>query len=170
MTTGINRNRKHLREITLTPKIINKFLNKTKITPSCWIWTGYIDKDGYGMLTDRSRYLVHRISYQLYNGKIIDNMVIDHLCKNRKCVNPNHLDMITKQENNLRSSSPSSINIRKKKCKHGHILTNENTYIQKFTYRKPRRLCRKCISITCKKWRIKNHDRIYNNYNWRVFI
>lgn len=85
----------------------------------------------------------HRFSYQLYKGNIPKNLVIDHLCKNPSCVNPDHLEAVTNRENILRGISPAAINSKKTHCPKGHKLSGDNVYI----YRNSR-WCKKCRKYT----------------------
>lgn len=72
----------------------------------CWIWQRSVGHDGYGRCARRGRwYLAHRLFWQELRGPIPDGMVMDHLCGVRSCVNPDHLDIVTRTENSRRSDT-----------------------------------------------------------------
>ena len=113
--------------------LTERFWARVKKTETCWEWIGHVSMFGYGVFqhTNRTKEAAHRIAYKLIKGDIPERFVIDHLCDNRKCVNPSHLKAVTQRENVLRSNAPSAINSRKTKCPKGHPLSGENLYIQK---------------------------------------
>jgi hypothetical protein len=95
----------------------------------CWVWGGIINAGGYGRvnvagLDYRRQLQAHRVAYELFKGEIPDTYQVDHLCRNRRCVNPNHLEAVTQHENILRSEAPAAINARKTHCKRGHDLAD----------------------------------------------
>jgi hypothetical protein len=100
----------------------------------CWLWTRGCSSTGYGLAAQptplKKWVLVHRAVYELVVGPIPSGLHIDHLCRVRRCVNPEHLEPVTPRENNLRSNSPSAIVVRTNRCKHGHELTPENVYLR----------------------------------------
>lgn len=111
----------------------------------CWIWTASLDSSGYGqfiVVRGQRGYPLraHRVAWEYLRGSIPNERVVDHRCRNRACVNPEHMELVTNRENIVRGVSPSAINGRKTHCKNGHPFDEENTY------RPPRggRQCRTC--------------------------
>jgi hypothetical protein len=84
-------------------KTAERFINKINFEYSdsdCWNWVGAKNTNGYGNIRYRGKmWKAHRISYMLFNGELSDGMVVDHLCKNRGCVNPLHLEEVLQKEN-----------------------------------------------------------------------
>lgn len=110
-----------------------------RITPEgCWEWLARISSEGYGTL--RHEY-VHRLAYAHANGPIPDGLQIDHLCRNRKCFNPDHLEAVTQRVNVLRGTSPAARAAASVTCIRGHAFDEANTYIVPST---GKRRCRKC--------------------------
>lgn len=118
------------------------FFSNIDYTDSCWLWQGALDKDGYGHFTPyRKRKSSHRYSYEIMVDDIPEGLVIDHLCRVRNCVNPNHLEAVSSLTNILRGYGAAAINRRKAECINGHDLKGDNLYIQKKTNK---RFCRAC--------------------------
>lgn len=105
---------------------------------NCWLWLGGLDKDGYGHFkVNKKTIQAHRFSYEHHKGPIPDGLVIDHLCRNPSCVNPEHLEAVTHKENLNRGIHRNSI---KTHCKNNHKFTPENTHVDKNGWR----YCREC--------------------------
>lgn len=101
-----------------------------KYKTECWIWIARLDKDGYGVFTINGKgYRAHRISYQIEYNKIDNNLTIDHLCRSRNCIRPDHLEQTTSRENIMRGHGLAVINSRKTQCINGHEFNKENTGI-----------------------------------------
>lgn len=115
----------------------------------CWQWDVLRPDTGYGDFYDGRAWLAHRWSYEHHVGPIPEGLEIDHLCRNRGCVNPAHLEPVTPRENTHRGFGPSAQCARQTHCKRGHEFTDENTY----RYPHGARACR-----TCKR----EHDRRYD--------
>ena len=115
--------------------------HRTLRTDGCWLWTGNINSaTGYGRLGFGGTNLVaHRVAYELAKGPIPTGLVLDHLCRVRHCVNPDHLEPVTIRENTLRGVGIPAQRARADKCKRGHAYDDANTVIQRGY-----RLCRKC--------------------------
>ena len=105
----------------MNPKDIERFMGKIVKTNNCWEWTGSII-DGYGQFWHKKRVSTHRLSYELFKGDIPQGMQLDHLCRNRKCVNPEHLEPVTTQENTSRGLTGKINHYQTKKinCPQGH--------------------------------------------------
>lgn len=92
----------------------------------CIIWPGAKDQ-GYGRIKIKGRKLMaHRVIYENIKGKIKRGLELDHLCRNRGCVNPDHLEPVTTKENVLRGNGACARNARKTHCKNGHALVPGN--------------------------------------------
>lgn len=110
------------------------FWAKVDKTDTCWLWTAGTNGNGYGRTDHEGRkQYVHRLAYVDVNGLIPDGLTIDHLCMNTRCVNPEHLQAVTRGENMRRGYAiPTRVAVRRHEpCRNGHARTPENVYISK---------------------------------------
>lgn len=141
----------------------SSILQRIEIDPvsQCWIWIGYLSKSprssGYGLLGKR---YAHRLSFQVFVGAIPDGYEIDHLCHSynldcpggaclhRRCVNPSHLEPVTRQVNLLRGRTFAAVNAAKTHCPQGHPYSGGNLVI----HNGGRRRCRQCHNDTQRRY------------------
>jgi hypothetical protein len=113
----------------------------------CWNWTGALTDGGYGKVKiDRRTLRAHRAIYELLVEAVPRHLEMDHLCRNRRCVNPDHLEPVTRSENVLRGLSPlmiGELNRSRETCLHGHPFDEANTYVNKNTGWRACRTCKK---------------------------
>ena len=105
-----------------TDKETERFTSKYKKVGECWLWQAPLDKDGYGSFFFRGAIRrAHRVAYFGTNGEIPEGNVVNHVCRVRNCVNPQHLQCITHEENSMKdSTSKGYINSQKTACPQGH--------------------------------------------------
>lgn len=117
-----------------------RFWAKVDKTDTCWLWTASTTF-GYGRFREGSRlYRAHRWSYEALVGPIPEGLVIDHLCRVRACVNPDHMEPVTLCENTMRGESFSAKHARATECPQGHPYDETNTYVDS----RGRRGCNEC--------------------------
>lgn len=122
--------------------VAERFWSKVEKTDSCWLYTGS-NNNGYGQFwTGTKNSLAHRFSYELV-AKIPEGLHIDHLCRVRNCVNPEHLEPVTNKENVLRGEGYTAKKARQTHCIRGHELSGKNLAITVKGYRR----CNKCNVI-----------------------
>jgi hypothetical protein len=104
-----------------------RFWAKVEKSDECWIWTA-AKANGYGLFyIDGHLISSHRMSYQWEIGPIPDGMELDHLCRNRACVNPAHLEPVSRSENLRRGVGVGVYNTAKTRCPNGHLYDEANT-------------------------------------------
>jgi len=134
--------------LTLNRRFFDHILREDE--RGCWIWDKPHPETGYGQFRGG---LAHRWSYEFFRAEMPQDLDIDHLCRNRACVNAWHMDPVPSGVNILRGVGPSAINARKTHCLRGHEFTDANTY------RAPgnpgTRHCRACIAIRVRRQRAK---------------
>lgn len=106
------------------------FWSQVRDDGGCWIWVGSIANTGYGQWKDNGRPMsAHRWAYEFMVGPVPDGLQLDHLCRNRACVNPWHLEPVTIRVNLLRGDTLAAANVAKTHCPQGHPYDDANTYI-----------------------------------------
>jgi len=111
--------------------LLDRIASKVLVSPSaCWLWTDKLTDDGYGRLrVGKRRPMAHRAVYEALVEPIPAGLTIDHLCRVRHCVNPDHLEPVTLLENLLRGTNITTLNRAKTRCKHGHRFSPSNTRV-----------------------------------------
>lgn len=119
----------------MTPHDRRRFWAKVAKLDDCWIWAASVfagPRGGYGQFRDGTRMRrAHVVAYEDLVGPVPDGTVLDHLCRNRRCVNPAHLEPVTPQENMRRGLN----GVLKTHCVHGHPYTPENTRMNSSGFR-----------------------------------
>lgn len=115
-----------------------RFWEKAELQGDCFIWVAGVSNVGYGKFQlDRRTRLAHRVAYELIHGEIPHGLTVDHLCRNKRCVNVMHMELVTLRENIQRK-----VFTPRTHCSKGHEFTKDNTY----TYYKTKnsKKCRRC--------------------------
>ena len=119
----------------------------------CWLWLGHTTAAGYGAWRERwgrkdpcKHHYAHRDTYEAVKGTIPAGLEIDHLCRVRCCINPDHLEAVTHQENTRRGEGASGTNVRKTHCPSGHPYSAENTIVRITERGGVLRRCRVCYN------------------------
>jgi hypothetical protein len=161
---------------TPVPATLSELYQRAVYAPrsGCLLWDGRMNQDGYGQIGISRNHaaelgigqtiLVHRLAWELANGPIQPGLQIDHICRNRPCINVEHLEAVTSSENVRRSDAPvlSAFRLQaqralqreayKTHCVHGHALTPDNVYADRRGFRS----CRTCQNERSRVWRAAN--------------
>jgi HNH endonuclease len=134
--------RQRVRERLLSRAIIDLHGPLRVDDAPCWNFDKPSKSTGYGQFSvgRQKGLLAHRVAYELWYGEIPAGTEVDHVCRNRACCNPAHLEAVTHRVNTLRGAAPSAVNAVKTECGNGHKFTSANTYIDK----RGSRCCRAC--------------------------
>jgi hypothetical protein len=121
-----------------------RFWAKVNAFGPCWEWVAYCDPCGYGRFGNGpdGEVMAHRVAWLLLIGPIPEGMELDHLCRNRPCVNPDHLEVVTRLENVRRTPKPGAK--FKSHCHRGHPMSGDNLYVSPTS---GNRTCRECQRI-----------------------
>lgn len=133
-------------------KSLERFYKKVEkdTAGTCLLWTAGKAGKGYGYFWHEGRMKrAHKVLWEHENGPVPDGFDLDHLCRVRHCVNPDHLEPVTRSENNKRGSSTRLVN----KCRRGHVILNDSDF---YYDKKGRRECRMCRKLRRdNNWRTK---------------
>jgi len=138
--------------------VIDRIMEKVLINETgCWVFGGGLDTWGYGAVSDEDGHKrgAHRVLYEKLIGPIPDGLTLDHLCRNRRCCNPRHLEPVTIKTNLLRGFGVAANNARKTHCRNGHAFDADNTYLRPVSSGEGRD-CRICLEVAREKYR-SNH-------------
>lgn len=126
---------------------------RIKVRPDigCWEWQGYVKPNGYGQAHRND--LVHILMWEHYNGTVPPGLTLDHLCRNRRCCNPAHLEPVTARVNILRGVGFAATNAKKYRCTLGHPLVGKNVYLRPDRHG---RMCRTCREVVDRRRRAAN--------------
>jgi len=120
-----------------------RFWEKVKKTETCWEWVAGKVSDGYGtfhVAPGQGMGSAHIVSWEMARGPVPEGLEIDHLCRNRSCVNPDHMEAVTHRVNSLRSDNPMARWARRTHCGKGHPLSGDNLMLRSDGGRR----CRTC--------------------------
>lgn len=138
--------------------LIERFMSLITIDEDfgCWVWQGCLDGTGNGRFapTHGKTVRADKWVYEYYREKLPKGFCTAHICNNRRCCNPEHLEIITLRESKIRSTGIIGINARKTHCKHGHLLSKDNLLSTART-----RICKTCYEERLKKRNLKRQEQ-----------
>ena len=118
----------------------------------CWLWTAACSHNGYGIVwADAKLKYAHRVVYENERGPIPKGLDLDHKCRVRSCVNPEHLEPVTRHENLRRGGV-----IQKTQCRHGHSLSADNLYVDPRGFRE----CRVCRAAAMTRLHTRHEEYV----------
>lgn len=118
---------------------------KIEKSGNCWTWSAAKTGEGYGGVWLNGRMvLAHRAVFEALEGPIPDGMTLDHLCRNRACVNPQHLEVVTRGANVLRGVGVTAMQARQETCVRGHLFSHRDT--------NGKRACRTCLAAASRRY------------------
>lgn len=148
-----------------------RFWEKVEVNShGCWFWTAHVSPSGYGRFSvDGRTAYAHRVAYELAVGQIPVGLQIDHLCSNKRCVRPDHLEVVTNAENTRRAAvRRREVGVvhhgRQERCQRGHALTGENRYVAPCGQGH----CRKCKALADTIARLKRRTVFLSREEMRV--
>ena len=140
----------------IVESVEERFWKHVDKTETCWNWAGTENGRGYGFFWDGNKYVqVHRYAYQKLKGVIPNGLQVDHLCFNKLCINPAHLEAVTPRENLRRAQIHHGVGCAVTHCPAGHEYTPENTYVEP----KGSRSCRECRRERTRQWRAEKANQ-----------
>ena len=126
---------------------LDDILARVRYDHGCWLWTGALTSGGYGSTTlDGKWSSVHRAVLRLTGARVDGD--VDHLCRNRACCNPLHLDVVSSRENTIRGATLAAENAAKTHCPRGHEYAGSNV-----VFRSGKRVCRACMNARRREMR-----------------
>ena len=132
-----------------------RFWAKVNTEGQCWVWLGARNQNGYGRFWhDVKMVTAHRFAYEEAHGPVVSGLVLDHLCRNRSCVRPGHLEPVSGHENTLRGESRAAANARRTHCSKGHDYLTSG-----YVDRRGQRNCNICRNAKNRAYRLSKRSK-----------